>query len=177
MSRLVRIDHNRCGDYDGDSTYVTAPDDWNDAKIEEEVDAAQDAYLKDFAAAKVFLNTEAPPHPGYSPKWDDPINLTKTVAEVQADFAAKKAAYDEHSNTKRKFERRFEDYLVERGFKPIWDDDDTLETVVYWGHAHGSSYLYGTEIKGGIPGALTVLKEQAGKVNPIKRVRKVESVD
>jgi hypothetical protein len=141
--RLVRISHLRCSDYDR-SSWMIAPKDWDDEKIEDEIYAAQDAYLKQYQVAKLNNEFAGPPYPGYVPKYADcPPDMT--IAEVQADHLAKMNAYNDWKKKDDQTKRTFESFLTDQGFETIWHTDEVLAVECDWGHRHGMSLEYGND--------------------------------
>lgn len=136
---LVRVTHLRCMEADG-RTLVFAPVGWDAHRIEAEVEAAQADYERAVREAREL--PEGPPAPTYSPDYD--AHPDKTVAEVKAAHEEAKRAYREHRDRARPLERRFEEFLRERGFTSIWDDGPHVTDVdLDWGHQHGIALRYG----------------------------------
>lgn len=138
------------------SSYLWVPDEYADEdKLYDAIEAAEKAYLADLTAWQKEVADGAPPNPGYSLKVSDyPDDWTK--AQMQDDFNAKKARYDEYQKTKRQASKNFTSYVVAQiegaldfsdGFESSWADRDGLpETLVfdqYWGHRHGTPIQYG----------------------------------
>lgn len=155
--RLVQVEHERCQELDYEArTYVLAPAEWSEAEIDRRVEAAHAAYLEDFAKA-LGLPGE-PKRPPYRPDFDG-CDQSLSVAEVKARHDAERLAYSEWEKARGPLTQPFEDYLARQGFVEIWQDA-TYRATVYWGHAHGSRYEYGTTDLGkDLP-------------SPIKRVRR-----
>lgn len=138
--QLVRITHYRCGDYDC-VTFVQAPADWDEDRINAEIGRAQTAYLAEFDKARVSLVEAGPSNPGYQPNFK--AHPEKTVAEVQAEHETAKAIYDAWQADQYKTTRAFEDFLSDRGFARLWSEDvGTAEAECDWGHRHGHRLNY-----------------------------------
>lgn len=139
--RLVRVEHDRCQEIDYEArTYVLAPAEWGATEIDRRVEAAHAAYLADFSKARDL--PDEPKRPPYRPDFDG-CDQSLSVAEVKAQHAAEKLAHSEWEKARGPLMQPFEDYLARQGFVEIWGDATYL-TTVYWGHAHGSRYEYGT---------------------------------
>lgn len=141
--KLARIEHVRCNSPEA-TTYVWVPDDMTEDGLGTLVDAAQKAYLDtETALAK---SPDAPPNPGYSPRYDADWNAGKTVAEVKAEHAAKKAAYDAWEARRNASRKTFTEHLVRVSdglVKFFWDNEPDLEVAAQWGHRHGTVIEFG----------------------------------
>jgi hypothetical protein len=138
-ARLVRIQHDRCNDYDG-TEYVLAPADWDDDKIRTEIRAACGQMIKD--AQQV---SESPLKPPWTPPYD--AHPDKTVAEVKGLHAEQQATYKAWQEENGQLTRSLQERLRERGFFALWDDEQDEKTGVvhveqYWGHQHGLTLNY-----------------------------------
>ena len=139
--KLVRIGHYRCGDYDC-VTFALAPDEWDEARIEVEVDKAHEAYMVEFDKARA--DEAGPPDPGYSP--DFKAHPDKTVGEVMAEHQAAREARNAWDKEQAKTRRRFENFLMDRGFVSLWSDEANAQFVeIHWGHRHGQRLQYGED--------------------------------
>lgn len=139
--KLARIFHRRCDDYSG-YTFVLAPDDWDDARIQAEAKEAQRAYLEEYGKALKTQAGEGVRNPGYSPNYD--AHPDKTVAEVKAEWETARDAYKAWEADQRKTRQKFEDFLTDCGFVSLWSDDAApVKAEVDWGHRHGSRIVYG----------------------------------
>ncbi len=139
-TQVVRITHRRCGEYDC-ATIVLAPEDWDKNRIENEVYAAQEAYLVEFDKAR--SDEYGPPNPGYHVPYDK--HPDRTIAEVKAEHYAAKAIYDAWQADQRKTTRPFERFLTERGFLSIWGIGATVRIECDWDHRHGQRMTYGDD--------------------------------
>jgi hypothetical protein len=144
--KLVRIAHQRCIEYDR-SSFVLAPDEWDEDEINRQILAAQDDYLKQYELAKLGNDFSAPKYPGFAPKWTNFPDLT--VAQIQASH---KKAMDEYNAWKKENERTkrsFESFLEDRGFVSIWNAEEDKGQILYtecdWGHRHSQKLEYGND--------------------------------
>lgn len=140
----VAISHERCGDYE-DWSYMLAPDDWDDDKIQDEIDEAMTDYI---AALRTAIKEENPPNGGKGRYGAVPYNdyPDLTVREVQELWAKYKKEYDEWFETTKPTQATFEMFLGKRGFAYPWDDDDAVY-YAHWGHMHGTPLKYGNDYK------------------------------
>jgi len=141
--KLARIDHVRCDSYDA-TTYVWVPDDMTEDGLDDLVSAAQRSYLK--AEDDLAKSPDAPPNPGYFPRYDADMNASKTVAEVKAEHAAAKAAYEAWEKRRNAARKSFAEHLVavsSGAVKFFCDGGELLRTEARWGHRHGTTIDYG----------------------------------
>jgi hypothetical protein len=138
--QLVRIEHERCGEWSG-YTYVGAPQDWSQEQIEEAVTNAEKKYLATFEQAR----EESPRPPYVTLSQIGEANPDLTYREVQELVAEKQRAVGEWQSRQWKQSKKFEDFLDTEGFKRLRDIDPDADVVVNWGHNHGKSLRYGDE--------------------------------
>lgn len=131
--KLVTIKHEKCMEYIG-ITFVWAPDDWDQARIDLAAVEARDAYL---TALKVAQEESAPPNE-YRPYGRAPFEKypQSTVERVQQMWDAKKAEYEVWETEQRSTRKRFASFLTDAGFTSIYEHSD-YEVEVDWGHNHG----------------------------------------
>jgi hypothetical protein len=134
--RLVKIEHERCGSYDGDVTYIFAPDNKSEDEIHHDIDAAQDEYMD--AQEKLSAQHKVP-YPALS---FTGVNPSLTVAEVLKRHEETKKKYDEAQAVISQNSGSFEDHLVKMGYVRFHDRYDVMVTLS-WGHNHGKFYNYG----------------------------------
>lgn len=136
--KLVRVSHIRCGETDA-YTYVVAPVDWKASRIHDAVYAAEKKYLAAVEIAKE--GTEAPNDYRWGPppyeKYPD-----KTVAEIKAEWEAKKVVYEAWQKEQNKTKHSFAAYLLEQGFRELWDVGIAHDVDLDWGHRHGTKIDY-----------------------------------
>lgn len=135
--RLVRVEHSRCGEYDG-TEYVLAPIEWDGEKIDGEVSAVVKEMIADAKLVK-----DAPLTPPHHPPYAD--HPDKTVAEIQAAHEERKIAYKQWLEENRHLTRSFQERLREHGFVRLWDDEPATgrhDASTYWGHSHGLKLNY-----------------------------------
>jgi hypothetical protein len=135
--RLVRVQHDRCGEYDG-TEYVLAPIDWDAERVRAEIRVVVEETIADAKAIK-----EAPLNPPHHPPYAE--HPDKTVAAVQALHAAQRAAFSEWNKKNLHLSRSFVERMRERGFVALWDDEaetGAYTAGAYWGHNHGLKLNY-----------------------------------
>lgn len=139
--KLIKIEHNRCEDWDG-SSYLWAPKDFTEDKIEDDILYAQKEYEKDTTIA--IANKENPKliYKPYSPipfgNYPD-----KTVKEVQEIWEQERIKYNEWQSKLKPAAQSFENYLIKKGYVNFYEGE--METyIAYWGHRHGVPLKYGT---------------------------------
>lgn len=139
--QLVKIDHERCGEYSA-WTFVTAPDEWTSGVIRERVRAAQDAYLVEFE--KASTGQPEPPRPGYQPAYAK--SPDRLVRDVLAEFEAAKAIHDAWLASRYRTRTTFESFLLQQGFVSLSSEESgAVEVDVDWGHRHGQRLSYGAD--------------------------------
>jgi hypothetical protein len=138
--KLVKVDHIRCAEWSG-STYVWAPNEWDEEQIENAVRTARQDYLDALNLARE--NQQPPNDYRYGPppfaKYPD-----KKVSEVIEEWEAKKAEYSAWEKEQAKTKRSFMNFLALQGFTWLGsNEDDVIEVDVDWGHMHGTRIDYG----------------------------------
>lgn len=142
---LVRIEHARCGEYDG-VTFIVAPKGLSKEQVEERIELAKNNYLEAYEKFKAEVEKQ-------DPGWN--LNIDKfsediTIKEAKEIFAKQKKEYLEWETLKHAADLRFERYLEMLGFDTIYSlkEDDELtfvESFINWGHRHGDRLRYGDE--------------------------------
>lgn len=135
--RLIRVSHIRCGEAQA-WTYAWAPGDWSGEDIQKAVDAAQANYLEALAAT----SKSTPPN-DYGRYGKPPYEKypSKTVAEIDAEWEAKKPEWEAWAEEQHRTRMRFMDFLKEQGFESIWSNR-VPDFEVDWGHRHGQPIDY-----------------------------------
>ena len=133
--KLARIEHIRCDEQDG-ITYVMAPDDTDEDKLQVDVTAARDLYFKALDDFKAQGD-----HPGWVTAGDDWPDDT-TIGEIKRLIKENGEARAAYNNKRSALIHQFGYYLEKFGYTPLWRYEDVLEATAYWGHAHGVSIKY-----------------------------------
>lgn len=145
--RLVKIEHVRCNETDWSrQTLVWAPDDMAEESIDAKIVSAQKRYLKALREfqelteeQKRMLSVGTWGLPNYKSEPD----RTKTLAQVDAEHAAKRARYDTIVAKERAAMRSFAWFLHDEGLTLFEDHDSDLVLVTLdWGHNHGLGIEY-----------------------------------
>jgi len=132
--RLVRILHDRCNEWDG-TEHVLAPDDWDMDKVYDLVD---EAVKECIVAAKEEIKEL--PHVPYRPDYSQFPD--KTVREINAEHAVKVEAAKKAKTERDELTKTFRQRLLNKGFKSLDADPDSVEVTAYWGHGHGLNFRY-----------------------------------
>lgn len=133
--QLVKIEHNRCGEYDG-TEYILAPDEWKQDRIAETIRSVVKELIHDAKLVK-----ESPLNPGFHPVFVG--NPDKTVREIQTDFENRRQKYQNWVEENKHLTRSFEERLREKGFVSLWEKSaDVLKISTYWDHNHGLDLNY-----------------------------------
>lgn len=157
--KTISIHHIRCGEWDA-STYVLAPDDWDDNTINQKIQDAAKEYLVVLKQAK-----EDNPRPGnyYGPDWNSPKHLDKTVREVLAERTIEEEKIKKWEKRQRENRKQFSDFLADQGFTPLWKLDENLVFEVDWGHNHGLFIDYSETETDGFPSPAQVSGNDEGE--------------
>jgi hypothetical protein len=139
--KLGVIRHIRCGEDFRDRTLVWLPDDMSEEAFAAAVEAARANYLE-----FVVMFEAVPPPNDYRPLAPIPFERypSCTVAQVQADWAKKKAAWDTWNAERQQARKSFGDYIAggRDGIKRFHEFDPPFEHSCDWGHQHGVSLDY-----------------------------------
>lgn len=150
--KLARIVHERCQEWSG-YLHVIIPDDWDHDKLYKVVDKCVNEHI---AAAKLYKANQEPIN-GYRPYSSGPnykeYDPSKTIAEVNLEWASMKEEYETWQKTIEPAKLSFSKRLSENGIRMIWDlqggymddpedEDEILETTASWGHNHGLNFSY-----------------------------------
>lgn len=137
--RLVRVTHDRCGEYDG-TEYFLAPESMTEDEVQVQVSAVVIEMVED--AKELKDPPEGAPRHYFSPDWDG-ADPAKTVQEVRADFERAKAEYLKWYDDQKGHRRSFSDRMRDRGFTALWDEGaDVIKADALWGHNHGLELNY-----------------------------------
>lgn len=136
--KLVRIEHVRCGEYDG-YTYMLAPDDTSEDKLDNDVFTAMNNYLN---ALGEFKKLNKRPERLYFNLDNIPDNVTMSEAKEltkQRDEEIKK-----WDDAERKCTRSFGCWMHDLGYRFLSEaeDNEIMESSVNWGHRHGEHIEY-----------------------------------
>lgn len=143
--KLARVNHERCGQPAGKwglSSYFWVEDGMTEDAFKALCDQAQEAY---FSAERALQASFPEPPPGYAPSPQHYPDTT-TVAEMNADYEQKVAAYKTHQNLITASRRSFSWHLVDiakGAVKNLWDVPPAFDTDLSWGHNHGITVDYG----------------------------------
>lgn len=156
--KLIKLSHERCSDFAA-TTYVFAPDEWDEDKIQDEITLAQEEYLR---VLKVLNQDDPRPYPyvynfTYFLK-DCPDDMT--IGEYRAEMERQNLANEEWEQKRSKRNHSFDSFLSQRGFIPLWDNDEITELDVYWGHNHGLGIQYGVDKTDTFPSPAKLLGKQ-----------------
>lgn len=154
--KVAKINHYRCDDFSA-TTYVWVPDDTTQEQFEDAVFKAQDVYL---AFCREFAARIKVGDPGWVVDYRNYPNKQATLAEIDEEFAAKKAVYNEWHEQEKKAYKTFGEYLRAEGYIPLWDHEpELLIEELDWSHYHGIHIGYedtldDDNIKKDLPGPL-----------------------
>lgn len=139
--QLVRIEHNRCDEYDCE-TFGWVPNDWTEEQFEEAVERAEKAYLEAYYEWK-RIKDKAPenlyPHNRLEFYNNHPNLTVKRAKEMFEEVGAKRKAWEQEYNKGR---RTFMDFLSKEGVTPFSEIEPVFSTDIYWGHRHGDDLEY-----------------------------------
>lgn len=138
--KLGIIKHERCCEPTYDKTLVWLPDEMTEDEFTAAVDAARAEYL---AFAQAFKN--APPPNDYNGHMSIPYHKypTLTVAQVEAEWDVKRAAWQTWDAERKKAKRSFGNYIEGRaGIQRFWEYDAPFTRDCDWGHNHGIKLDY-----------------------------------
>lgn len=165
--KLARVDHIRCGEWDGAFTYVWIEDDMTEEQFQKAVDRAADAYLQ---AVIEYMGANEQKHPPMI-NWEN--NRARVVAEVLDERQVAETVYKNWEKKRREAIVSFDTYLCkEEGIVDFWYEDPAITGEIDWGHRHGTPIDYG-ETR--LP-RFNLLKK-ARKVTPGRTVRIVSHKD
>jgi hypothetical protein len=157
MSKLARIDHERCGESIGwkngtGYTYVWVSDGVGEDALSALCEKARKSYFDAEDALKKLAPVSPPGYGGTIKGYADGT----TVAEIKADYVKKKAAYKDYQELVQKSRKPFSWHLreVSGGLVTLFSDTEpTLECSFDWGHRHGTTVDYGETKMGDYPPA------------------------
>jgi hypothetical protein len=134
--RLLKVEHTRCGEAAG-HTYVWIDDDVDALAV---VDAAKRDYLRAIAD----LAAQRKPPNDYRPYGSPPYDKfpDKTVAEVKAEWEAKKVEWTAWNEKRMGARLAFEDFLARQEGVKTWAWHESEVVALDWGHLHGTSIDY-----------------------------------
>jgi hypothetical protein len=137
--RIVKVEHERCGDLE-ETVYYVIPEHLEGDAVYDAVHAAVDSYLKAREEAQA-LNPLPSPVSRYI---QDIADETMTIGEAKAMFSAYEQARAQRDAVTRKVSGSFETHLKSLGFIPLWayKGDDLMTSSAYWGHKHGQKLDY-----------------------------------
>jgi hypothetical protein len=140
--QLVRIENIRCAEWDS-NTWILAPDEWDEDKIQEQVDKAMDAYID--TLDKLRENKKGKPFPNLRYAPDYKAHPERTVREIDEEYDRKKIANQEWEKEHKDRNLGFENFLMNQGFFSLYDDEADsfiVEASANWGHRHGTRINY-----------------------------------
>lgn len=138
--KLVRIEHIRCGEYDG-YTYMLASDDITEEKLNDDVFKAMSNYLD--AKAEFKKLNKRPERYNFNL---DNIPDNMTITEAKEATKQRDKEIKEWDEAERKCTRSFGCWMRDLGYRFLSDasDDEILESSANWGHRHGEHIEYDT---------------------------------
>jgi hypothetical protein len=138
---LAKIQHYRCGQPES-VTLVWVPTDMTENELDALIKTAQQDCVD---AEKKVEGQSAPPYRTYW-DWLSKADKSKTVSELEAEYAEHKATYDtwaaKRDAARKSFAQRLKD-LSNGRVAMFWDEECPLETDCNWGHNHGVKVDYG----------------------------------